>query len=174
MAMIWRQGICIPWWPMPYDTKPLPAPMLTQCSPKLRFRIKSLKGTCLNYWLIRVINALRFEMFVRYVPTLTSHITCKAFRCKSFNPCWEIISHYSDVMMGTMTSEITSLTVIYSTVYSDADKKNPSKLRVTGEFPAQMASNAENFSIWWRHHDTSRHVRLWIQFAPKRQLLPVS
>ena len=23
---------------------------------------------------------------------------------------------------------------------------------VTGEFPAQMASNAENFSIWWRHH----------------------
>ena len=40
--------------------------------------------------------------------------------------------------------------------------KKTSKLRVTdlcagnspgtGEFPAQMASNAENFSIWWRHH----------------------
>ena len=24
----------------------------------------------------------------------------------------------------------------------------------TGEFPAQMASYAENISIWWRHHDT--------------------
>ena len=24
--------------------------------------------------------------------------------------------------------------------------------RVTGEFPAQRASNAENVSIWWRHH----------------------
>ena len=23
----------------------------------------------------------------------------------------------------------------------------------TGEFPARMASNAENVSIWWRHHD---------------------
>ena len=23
---------------------------------------------------------------------------------------------------------------------------------VTGEFPAQMASNSENVSIWWRHH----------------------
>ena len=23
---------------------------------------------------------------------------------------------------------------------------------VTGEFPAQMASNAENVSLWWRHH----------------------
>ena len=22
----------------------------------------------------------------------------------------------------------------------------------TGDFPAQMASNAENDSIWWRHH----------------------
>ena len=40
--------------------------------------------------------------------------------------------------------------------------KKTSKLRVTGlyagnaamtgEFPAQMASNAENVSIWWRHH----------------------
>ena len=24
---------------------------------------------------------------------------------------------------------------------------------VTGEFPAQRSSNAENVSIWWRHHD---------------------
>ena len=24
---------------------------------------------------------------------------------------------------------------------------------VTGEFPAQMASNVENVSIWWRHHE---------------------
>ena len=36
--------------------------------------------------------------------------------------------------------------------------KKTSKLRVTGlcagtgEFPAQMASNAENVCIWWRHH----------------------
>ena len=64
--------------------------------------------------------------------------------------------------MGAIASQITSLTIIYSTVYSDADEKNPSKLRVTGlcagnapgtgEFPAQVASNAENVSIWWRHH----------------------
>ena len=26
---------------------------------------------------------------------------------------------------------------------------------VTGEFPTQMASNAENASIWWRHHDST-------------------
>ena len=44
--------------------------------------------------------------------------------------------------------------------------KKTSKLRViglcagnspgTGEFPAQMASNAENVSIWWRHHVPSQ------------------
>ena len=40
--------------------------------------------------------------------------------------------HYNDVTMTTMASQITSLTVVYSTVYSDADKKKTSKLRVTG------------------------------------------
>ena len=65
--------------------------------------------------------------------------------------------------MGMIAFQITSLTMVYWTVYSGADKKKKtSKLRVTGlcvgnspgtgEFPAQMASNAENVSIWWRHH----------------------
>ena len=45
--------------------------------------------------------------------------------------------------------------------------KKTSKLRVTGlcagnspvtvEVPAQMASNAENVSIWWRHHILHLH-----------------
>ena len=70
--------------------------------------------------------------------------------------------HYIDVIMTTMTSQITSLTVGYSIVYSGADKKNIKAPRHwplcgeftgTGEFPAQMASNAENVSIWWRHHE---------------------
>ena len=64
--------------------------------------------------------------------------------------------------MGAMASQITSLTIVHSTVYSGANSKKTSKLRVTGlcvgnspvtgEFPAQMASYAENVSIWWRHH----------------------
>ena len=32
-------------------------------------------------------------------------------------------NHYSDVMMGRLASQITSLTVVYSTVYSDADQR---------------------------------------------------
>ena len=64
--------------------------------------------------------------------------------------------------MGAMASQITSLTIVYSTVYLGHRSKKTPKLLVTGlcagnspgtgEFPAQMASNAENDSIWWRHH----------------------
>ena len=44
--------------------------------------------------------------------------------------------------------------------------KKTSKLRVTGlwrEFPAQMASNAENVSIWWRHH-VRMYSAKWMRF----------
>ena len=47
--------------------------------------------------------------------------------------------------MGAMASEITSHTFVCG--------NSP----VTGEFPAHMASNAENASIWWRHHDIAGH-----------------
>ena len=69
--------------------------------------------------------------------------------------------HYIDVIMTTMASQITSLTVVYSTVIQTQIKENIKAPRHwplygeftgTGEFPAQMASNAENVSIWWRHH----------------------
>ena len=72
-----------------------------------------------------------------------------------------ISSHYIDVIMTTMASQITSLAVVYSIVYSGVDKKNIKAPRHwplcgeftgTGEFPAQRASYAENVSIWWRHH----------------------
>ena len=52
--------------------------------------------------------------------------------------------HYIDVIMTTMASQITSLTVVYSTVYSDADQRKHQSTRHwplcgeftgTGEFP---------------------------------------
>ena len=58
--------------------------------------------------------------------------------------------------MSTMASQITSLMIVYSTVYSGADQRkhqsSASLALVTGEFPLQRATNAENASIWWRHH----------------------
>ena len=40
--------------------------------------------------------------------------------------------HYGDVIMGTMTSQITSLTIVYSTVYSGADQSSASLAFVRG------------------------------------------
>ena len=65
--------------------------------------------------------------------------------------------------MSPMTSQITNLTIVYTSVYSSADqRKHHSSASLafvreilTGEFIAQRASNAENVSIWWRHRGTS-------------------
>ena len=35
----------------------------------------------------------------------------------------EKIIHYNDVIMGAIASQITRLTIVYSTVYSDADQR---------------------------------------------------
>ena len=82
---------------------------------------------------------------------------------------WNRHIHYNDVIMSAMASQITSLTIVYSSVYQDADQRkhqssaslgfvrgihrsSVNSPHITGEFPAQRASNEENYSIWWRHH----------------------
>ena len=63
--------------------------------------------------------------------------------------------------MGTMASPITSLTRLFTQPFIQTQIKENIKVAfVWGihrgggvEFPAQMASNAENVSIWCRHHD---------------------
>ena len=77
----------------------------------------------------------------------------------------KLVKHYIDVIMTTVASQITSLKVVYSTVYSDADQRKRQTPRHwplcgeftgTGEFPTQRASNAENGSIRWRHLEATK------------------
>ena len=71
-------------------------------------------------------------------------------------------THYDDVIMSAIcVSTHQPHDCLFHRLFRRRSKKT-SKFRVTdlcagnspvtGEFPAQMASNAENFSIWWRHH----------------------
>ena len=107
----------------------------------------------------------------------------KADLFTNHHPCWSVgqpgtvgvqctqiqwgkkkLLHYSDVIMGSMASQITRVSVVYSTVRLRTDqRKHQSSVSlafvrgvhrwpVNGEFLAQRASNAENVSIWWRHH----------------------
>ena len=73
----------------------------------------------------------------------------------------EMLFHYGDVIMRAMASHLTSLTIVCSNVCSGPDqRKHQSSASqafvwgnssVTGEFPTQRASNAQNAPIWWRH-----------------------
>ena len=63
------------------------------------------------------------------------------------------ILHYSDVIMSVMASQITGVSIVYSTLCPGTDKRKTSKLcvtglceenpPVTGELPTERASNAE-------------------------------
>ena len=72
---------------------------------------------------------------------------------------WEI--HYSDVIMTTMASQITSCTIVYSTVYSGADQKHQGFAIMTFVMVIyrslvnsayQWSVTRKSVSIWWRHH----------------------
>ena len=67
--------------------------------------------------------------------------------------------------MGTMASQITSLTI---QTQMKENIKAPRHWPLcgnspgTGEFPAQMVSNAEKVSIWWRHHVIIPHTPFFL------------
>ena len=76
-------------------------------------------------------------------------------KCVPADPMYNKLALFE--VMGAMASKITGGSIVYSTACSGADRTKTSKLRVTGfcegnppvtgEYPAQRASNAENVSI---------------------------
>ena len=71
-------------------------------------------------------------------------------RCRSFYLSLNVFSHYNDVIMSTMTSQIKENT------------KVPRQWTSCGEFtgdrwiPPHKGPITRNVSIWWRHHDVIR------------------
>ena len=57
-----------------------------------------------------------------------------------------LLTHYNDVMMGAMASQIAGVATVWSTVGSGADQRKDQSSA------SQKVSDAENTSIWWRHH----------------------
>ena len=108
------------------------------------------------------------------------------------NQCWPVYYsilwlasylghfHYNDIIMGPMASQITSLMIFSLSRLFRWRSKKTSKLHVTdlcagnspvtGEFPTQMASDAENVSIGWRHHVRTELWRKYINEQHKSVL----
>ena len=105
------------------------------------FRVRSWNNgmRCMSFYILNVSEWRNHIKSFHTLPQLEKWKSC----------------HYDDVIMGVIASQIISLTIVYSTVYSDAvQRKHQSSASLAFVCSAQMASNAENVSIWWRHHDT--------------------
>ena len=79
--------------------------------------------------------------------------------------------------MSAMASQITSLMIVNSTIYSGADQRkhqsSASLAFVRGihcwpeNSPHKWPVTRENVSIWWRHHDKYMHGNWWIVRKPR-------
>ena len=109
--------------------------------------------------------------YFEYQPLTLHHYRYRLWYITFLDSTGKIISHgtghYNDVMKSAMVSQITSLTFVYSAVYSVTDqRKHQSSAslvfvrgahrRPAGESTAQRDNKAENVSIWWRHHGRSQ------------------
>ena len=66
-------------------------------------------------------------MMIQEIMSLTTHRCCVTFQasgtCSHVSRRTWLSVHYGDVIMGAIASQITSLTIVYSSVYSDADQR---------------------------------------------------
>ena len=67
-----------------------------------------------------------------------------------------LVFHYSDVTMGAFIQ-----VQIKENIKAPRHWLCAGNSPVTGEFPAQMANNAKNVSIWWRHHIMTSSWKCW-------------
>ena len=109
-------------------------------------------------------------------------ITFAAWRCRKNLSQWEHIENCAARLADTLQWRHDGRDSVSNHQHHDCllshlfrrRSKNASKLRVTGlcawnspgtgEFPAQMASDADNVSIWWRHHEICDSVRSMQQY----------
>ena len=61
--------------------------------------------------------------------------------------------HYDDVIMGVIASQITSLTIVYSTVYSGAYQSKHQSSASLAFVRGIHRGPVNSPHIWWRHHE---------------------
>ena len=74
-------------------------------------------------WMTQSCDYFLIPVCIGRKPCRIFHFTKWLSLSPILNCCFHLIPRYSDVVMSAMASQITSLMIVYSTVYSDADKK---------------------------------------------------
>ena len=106
--------------PPPADARPLPETILS-CCPLI------IRNTCQRYWNQNII--INFKIVHLKMSSRSVNIG-HFVQAWIYSIIWSKGSprcttgiHYNDVIMGAIASQTTSLTIVYSTVYSDTDKR---------------------------------------------------
>ena len=133
-----------------------------------RIKLHSHRIATLRYWNLtdfcRLLNAQQSTKHGHLMKSTASSHWISRHQILRIFLCCDLV-HYCDGILGAMASQITSLTIcLLNRLLRRRPKKNIKAPRHwplwgeftgTGELPAQKASNAENISIWWRHHGLS-------------------
>ena len=117
------------------------------------------KAQFLCIYIILRLTSSTVPLFQPVSPLTMLHTTTRRGLCSSPTLQWR--QHGHDGVLNHQP-----LDCLLNRLFGCRSKKT-SKLRVTGlcvgkspltaEFPAQRASNAENASIWWRHHNNRQN-----------------
>ena len=81
-----------------------------------------------------------------------------------------LVQHYSDVIMSAMAPQITK---IFIQPFIQAQIKENIKASRHWPLWEEFTSNAENVSIWWRHHEVAMFLAIALKFitCTYRQML---
>ena len=106
--------------------------------------------------------------------SIVTSSTLKTLNGIQRNPSGKARDHCSDVIMGAMASQITSLMIAYSTVYSGANQRkhqgSASLVFVWGNHRSPVNSThkwpvtRKNVSIWWHHHMSRLSLQNLVHF----------
>ena len=112
---------------------------------ELNMKFICFHDTTITSWWIIYRGQLEYPKYIEHI----MDTRCVWLCCSSYGAWWRLKSPASRLFIQRF-------------IFLPMSSKKTAKLRVTrlcagnslvtGEFPAQMPSNADNVSIWWRHH----------------------
>ena len=82
--------------------------------------------SAVGYMLMKYIFIVVGYMLMKYIFSVVGYMLVKyVFSAVGYKLVFTILDwiHYNDAIMDTIASQITSPTIVYSTVYSDADQR---------------------------------------------------
>ena len=105
---------------------------------------------CLLYGYSVILNSNHWKPFIDRSPVypVISSTGAPCFKYLTAYYYSSLKIHYNDVIMGAMASQITSLTIVYSTVYSDTDQR-------------KYQSSASLAFVWGIHRGPVKSPHKW-------------